>query len=426
MQLGIVPAEGPSHGGMWQYTLSLVRAVATLKVGEEARVLPRHVDQPWVERVRAEGLKIQGEALGSHGRSQVGDLIGKIPSPLLDSMMHLKVRFAWQGPLAQRKLRSTRQRPELRDHLQRLGIEALLFAAPDPLAAESGIASIMAVHDLQHRLQPQFKEVSGGGQWQLREYIYRNAARKCLYLMVDSEVGKEDLLNFYEPYGARQEQVRILPFVPAPYMRTDVSQQDVADVRRRHALPPRYLFYPAHFWPHKNHARLVRALALANSTREAERIQLVFCGSASGKLRRKTLKELHDLVRVHRLKDEVHFLGYVADDDMAALYRGATALVMPTFFGPTNIPVIEAWNLECPVITSRIRGITEQVRDAGMLVDPSSEEEIAAALITIWEDESLGDRLVLAGKSRLASYTPEDFAARLAGILADAEELLGQ
>ena len=73
----------------------------------------------------------------------------------------------------------------------------------------------MAIHDLQHRLQPEFPEVSANGEWERREYRFRNGARYATLLLADSEVGKEDLLNFYGPYGVTPDRVKVLPFIPA-------------------------------------------------------------------------------------------------------------------------------------------------------------------------------------------------------------------
>ena len=87
------------------------------------------------------------------------------------------------------------------------------------------------------------------------------------------------------------------------------------------------------------------------------------------------------------------------------LYAGAVGLVMPTFFGPTNIPMLEAWAFGCPVLTSDIRGIREQVGNAAILVNPRSEEAIADGIYHLWTDENLRRILADRGRRRLASYT---------------------
>jgi glycosyltransferase involved in cell wall biosynthesis len=97
---------------------------------------------------------------------------------------------------------------------------------------------------------------------------------------------------------------------------------------------------------------------------------------------------------------------------------------MPTFFGPTNIPVLEAWASDCPVITSDIRGIREQVGDAGLLVNPESPEQVAEAMHRVANDPALRDSLRKKGRARLAQYQFPDFVQKLAAILGDVQDRL--
>lgn len=94
---------------------------------------------------------------------------------------------------------------------------------------------------------------------------------------------------------------------------------------------------------------------------------------------------------------------------------------MPTFFGPTNIPVLEAWAYGCPVQTSDIRGIREQAGNPAVLVDPRSVEAIADGIYQLWTDEKLRYILADAGRQRLAAYTPDDYRRRLLEILGEAK-----
>jgi glycosyltransferase involved in cell wall biosynthesis len=94
---------------------------------------------------------------------------------------------------------------------------------------------------------------------------------------------------------------------------------------------------------------------------------------------------------------------------------------MPTFFGPTNIPVLEAWAYGCPVLTSDIRGIREQVGDAGVLVDPRSIESIADGIYQLWSSDTVAARLVRRGHQRLGEYTTADYQLRLVQILEEAK-----
>jgi len=147
----------------------------------------------------------------------------------------------------------------------------------------------------------------------------------------------------------------------------------------------------------------------------------VFCGSHDGEIREATFREVMTLRCQLGLEEEIRYLGYVPDADMSGLYAGAAALVMPTFFGPTNIPVVEAWRFWCPVLTSDIRGIREQAGKAAVLVDPRSVEAIADGIYQLWTDESLRNVLADAGRQRLAAYTPDYYRRELMAILEDAK-----
>jgi len=291
------------------------------------------------------------------------------------------------------------------------------------ISFEARIPYIMPVHDLQHMLQPEFPEVSANGEWEQREYLFRNGIRNAILILVDSEVGKEDVLRFYGRYGISPDRIRIIPFLPANYLSVHVPPKLRAEIRRRYSLPKRYLFYPAQFWAHKNHVRIVKAIALLREQAGAE-IHMVFCGANTTATQKQTYLEVMTLVCELNISDQVHYLGYVPDEDMSGLYAEAAGLVMPTFFGPTNIPILEAWAFGCPVVTSDIRGIQEQVGDAGLLVDIRSVEGIAAGMLRVWRDHQLRDELARRGRRRLESYTPEEFQLRLSDIVRTTSKLI--
>lgn len=298
----------------------------------------------------------------------------------------------------------------------------MIYPAPSLHAYNTEVPFIMAIHDLQHRLQPHFPEVGGGGEADRRESLFRAAARNALVLLADSDVGREDIVDAYASHGASADRVKVLPFVPPAYCRTPATDQETLRVRKRYDLPSRYFFYPAQFWPHKNHLRVIEAFASVKSRLGTE-AHFVFCGSHEGELRQQTFRQVVELAEGLDVVENLSFLDYVPDADMPGLYGSAMALVFPTFFGPTNIPVLEAWATGCPVLTSDIRGIREQAGDAAVLVDPSSAESIAEGMHQLWTDEQLRRDLVNKGGLRAAAYTQQDFDKRFETIL---NEVRGQ
>ncbi len=303
------------------------------------------------------------------------------------------------------------------------GIELVIFPQPHPWSFQAGVPSIVAIHDLQHRLQPEFPEVSADGEWERREYLFRNCAAHATAILVDSEVGRNHVRLFYGAYGASDDRLHVLPFLPASTMPRHVSEAARAAVRQRHGIPDAYIFYPAQFWTHKNHARVIEALEQIRNNHGIE-IPAVFCGSHAGAARERHFELLMSMAARCGVADQIKILGFVSDDELAALYAGARALVMPTFFGPTNIPVLEAWAMGCPVLTSDIEGVREQAGNAALLVDPRRVDEIAGGILRMWNDEELRRTLSARGTERLASYGPADFHARLREALRSARSAI--
>lgn len=297
----------------------------------------------------------------------------------------------------------------------------LLYTFPADLLFAAELPFVSPIFDLQHRLQPEFPEVSAGGEFDRRERMYRRIVRESTLVIADSEVGKEDILEFYSAYGATSDKVKVLPFTPAPYLSAAVPDEMCMRVREQLRLPERYFFYPAQFWPHKNHLRIVQAIGLLK--REAGRkIPVVFSGTRGGRLRNHVFREIVHEARALGVSDQVRYLGHVPNELMACMYLMAEGLVMPTFFGPTNIPVVEAWHCGCPVLTSDIRGIREHAGDAALLVDPRSVEALADGMRRLWDDAILRERLVAMGKERLLSNRQIDFRDAVEEIVFEADE----
>jgi alpha-1,3-rhamnosyl/mannosyltransferase len=103
------------------------------------------------------------------------------------------------------------------------------------------------------------------------------------------------------------------------------------------------------------------------------------------------------------LKDQVLFIGPVADPDLPALYSGASLFVFPSLYEGFGLPVVEAMACSLPVICSNVSSLPEVAGEAALLVDPLDVQSLAAAMHTVMTDEALkegmrGKGLVQAGK----------------------------
>ncbi len=430
MRIGILPNGSPSSGGVYQYSQNILHALDVWSDNgcEDHFVLFSGETPPaaaiFLRPDRWEITELEKAPLGREFADRLRQWIGE--GPHREAWRWLRRQIAAvtnnNGDGCGRPDPDTvRTRSDLRERLLRCRIEFIVYPYPTTISFETRVPYVIAVHDLQHRLQPEFPEVSADGLWEYREYLFRNGCRNATLILADSEIGKEDILNFYGPYGVTPDRVKVLPYVPAVYLHAAVSAAEQVRIRSLYRLPERYLFYPAQFWPHKNHARIIQALALLKREYGIE-APIVFCGSHSGDIREHAYRSVVDSAAALGISDQIRYLGYIPDEHMSQVYAGAVALVMPTFFGPTNIPVLEAWAFGCPVLTSDIRGIREQVGDAAVLVNPRSVEAIAEGINRLWRDEATRARLKEAGSRRVSSYTADDFRARLVEILEEAKD----
>jgi glycosyltransferase involved in cell wall biosynthesis len=385
-KIGLFLGTDPGSGGMFQYSLALLEALAALP-RDEHEVIVASFNPVW--RSYVEPLGLQLISLGTPaGRERY--TLGRIWRTLCLPLAPWNGFFCWLDPVARA--------------LHEAHCDLWVFPAQDHWGYLAPVPALVTIHDLMHRYESQFPEVSRWGRYFLREYRFRNICRHAKAVAVDSEVGRTQVM---ESYGLARERISPLPYLPPRYIYT----QRVPDgFDSRYALPRKFLFYPAQFWQHKNHDRLLQAVAIIS--RECSDISLVLAGP-----RRYEYQRLVARVEELGLLGRVLFTGYVPDGDLPEFYRRARALVMPTFFGPTNIPPLEAFALGCPVAVSGIYGIPEQVGDAALLFDPRSVQEMAAVIRKIWVDDEISKRLVMRGRWRAESWGQQEFNASLQRIV---------
>jgi glycosyltransferase involved in cell wall biosynthesis len=266
---------------------------------------------------------------------------------------------------------------------------------------------ITPVWDLQHRLQPYFPEVSTEDQWDDRERSYATILRRASFIITGTEAGKAEIERFYQ---VPAERIKILP-LPTPQFALNAPPGNEKQILAKYNIPKNYLFYPAQFWSHKNHVGLLLAVKWLRDKYDIV-FPIVFVGSDMG-----NQPYIRQQVTELKLSEQVNFLGFVPQEDLISLYRNAFALTFVTFFGPDNLPPLEAFALGCPVIGSEVSGAKDQLGNAALLVDPKKPEQIALAIKSLWDDMALRQTLVQRGLTRASQWTGQDYVKGVFSIL---------
>lgn len=297
-------------------------------------------------------------------------------------------------------LRKKNTHTRLNTYCKKYSIELVWFMtqAFEPVDA----AYICTVFDLEHRTHPFFPEVSYHSLWHSRELHFSRLLPQATYIICGTEVGKSQINAYYHP---NRNRIKVLPFPVPDFVAS--KKPDNLEILQKNALNKQYLFYPAQFWPHKNHICLLNTLNILTFEHSLDFL-LVFTGSDKGNRSfiRQQSKELG-------IDDRVRFTGFVSQDELIVLYQHAFALVYASLFGPDNLPPLEAFALGCPVIAANVEGASEQMGDAALLVAPCDEYAFADAVVRLVNSPELRDSLILKGNKRASSRTAEGYIAEV-------------
>ncbi len=180
------------------------------------------------------------------------------------------------------------------------------------------------------------------------EWVKKEADR----VIVPSNCTKEDLVA----YGVDEGKIRVI-YEAAVSSRA--SQTVVDRIKKKYKINTKYLFAVG-LSPYKNFERIIKAFDLVGGGKD---LKLVIAGRSDPK--------------IHQERRGVRFLGGVSDEELAALFTGAEALVFPSLYEGFGLPILDAFACQIPVVTSNLSSMSEIAGDAAILVDPYDVASIA-------------------------------------------------
>ncbi len=257
--------------------------------------------------------------------------------------------------------------------------------------------TIVTVHDLTPLVFPTHfpPGIKGKLKWKIQKMNLKKSDR----ILTDSHSSKKDIVQFT---GINTDNIDVV------YLAAGDEYQQMADgkwqtkIRDKYNLPEKFVLYVGDATWNKNLPRLIKAVCKS-------KIPLVMVG--------KTLVEKnydksnpwnHDLVETQKLISEtenVNTLGFISTDDLVSLYNQASVFVMPSIYEGFGLPILEAMQSGCPVITTKEASLPEVAGDAAFYVDAMSTINISDGISEVFENTKLQGELSKKGFQQAKKFS---------------------
>lgn len=301
-----------------------------------------------------------------------------------------------------------------KERLKKANIDLMVIPFQLLFGFENDIPYIVSIPDVMWNYYPDFPEYKLIKRLKLN-FVVHYCTKYSLLNIVDARSGLEDLKKFYK---VPESKIKSIAYNPPGYVYeyNSMSSERVENLLSKYHLPEKFIYYPAQFWFHKNHLRLIKALKILKEEKNTK-VNLVLAGNPGAN--NENYNKVMELVKEAGMQDQIFQLGYVSDEEVVALYKKSYALVFPTLIGPTSIPPLEAIVLGTPVLCSNLFSMPDQVKDAGLLFDPFNEKDMAEKIYQLWQNFDLREKLVENGKTMSKNITKENFAKKWESAIKD-------
>jgi glycosyltransferase involved in cell wall biosynthesis len=289
--------------------------------------------------------------------------------------------------------------------LQKRIENAALYHATEHLLPRLSLPTVLTVHDLIFERYPQHHKLTNRAFLRVGMPLFVRAATRIIAV---SHHTAKDLNTLYGVPDAKIEVIHEgidAKFRPA-------TPEEIETIRQRYSPDRPYMLMVGTLEPRKNHRLALEAMAQLKSQGYPHRLLVV---GGKGWL----FEPISALVNSLGLADDVHFTGYVPDEELPALYSAATALIMPSLYEGFGFPILEAMACGAPVICSRASSLPELAGEAALFVDPHDASSLASAMRRIIDEPGLADALRTRGLAQASQFTWEATARQTAQLYLD-------
>ncbi|ERI94316.1 glycosyltransferase, group 1 family protein [Clostridiales bacterium oral taxon 876 str. F0540] len=253
-----------------------------------------------------------------------------------------------------------------------------------------GLKQIITIHDLMPLLYPKGRV----HQYYYYKYILPKVIKHVNYIITVSENTKEDIIKYY---NVDPNIIHVI------YNGVDKPgnigvDESKAYIFNKYKLQ-NYLLMVGINYKYKNLHRVIEAYNKIKNTIDTK---LVIVGNYKVAYGRELIKLTQEL----NLENNVLFLGYVSREEKEMLYKAANMFIYPSLYEGFGIPVLEAMSNGVPVACSNSSSLPEVAKDAAVMFDPNSIDEIEKSIKEVFYlDKSSRNKIIELGFNNVKKFS---------------------
>ena len=262
-----------------------------------------------------------------------------------------------------------------------------VFFAPSHIIPQlSSVNSVMTIHGLEYKHFPK--------AYPLKDRLYmdfavKQSAKKAKKIIVPSISTKNDLIKFYK---TEENKIAVIP--------EGVDREVFVPSSEKSPMAEPYILFIGRIEERKNISMLIKAFELL--CKENTPINLILIGKQGYGYDK--IKEQIDSLSP-KVKERIHELGYLPDDEKIKYLQGATVFAFPSLYEGFGLPILEAMACGVPVISSNTSSLPEVTGDAALTLDPNNPLAWASALSRVIHKQDERQRMIDRGNKLVGHFS---------------------
>jgi glycosyltransferase involved in cell wall biosynthesis len=252
---------------------------------------------------------------------------------------------------------------------------------------------VATIHDLGFLYYPEFFSKFEVFRSKI---LIRSTAKRSDKIITGSDFSKNDIV---QSYGINPSKIEVVPLGVSPAFKPETNITKVQEISEKYRIQRPYILCVGRLNPRKNLMTLVEAFVMLKREKSIPH-KLIIAGKEDY-----DTQNIIQSIKTSKCSKDILFIGFVADQDLPFIYKGADVFLYPSLFEGVGLPVLEAMSCGVPVIVSNSSSLIEIAGDAGVLVNPLDPREIGNAIFRVISNQDLRKEYVLRGFSRVKKYS---------------------